>query len=694
VEPVPFGKYLLCEPLAQGGMAEVFRAVMQGPAGVEKQVALKRILPFLASSPDFVTMFVDEARIACSLTHVNIAQVFEFGQVDGAYYLAMELVDGADLGRLLSAAQKRNLQVPPALCAFIAAEAARGLAYAHERRGPGGALLGIVHRDVSPQNVLCSFAGEVKLADFGIAKAAGKVYKTDSGAVMGKLRYLSPEQIAGEPLDARSDLFSLGAVLYELLTGRPLFDGENPGRVTDQVRRGDLAPPSSRVGGIPAELDRICLRALSRDREARYLRAADLARELGAFLAEAAPGLGREDLGAFLLDLFPRPAAAEPTDAYAQTESVAPPPPGPAALGELPPLGSAATTTRPERRPARQARRGWVPLGALAGVVLLGVAGLFWWRGGGGPQAVVLADLGGEDAEAPDAAPAPSAGVDDAERARLLGALESLPRVEATRRGTEAADYVAILTAVDALLCEEDATLPFPPERAQALQPWRVEPEARALYAYVAGTGELPRGVALSLRVFLTRRPPYLAGRQAFAGLALLAQPERADLIIARLKQNAELGRGPAAPADAGPRRLAWLCDRRALVERLVAAGASQRAERLRRYLAARPGDAAVEHEGILWRIESAAWDEAAASLEVRLRVENPRGEARTIELTGLRLAGREAPPAAPPPPRLGPGEGATVRLVFTPLAEEEAEAATLVVATGLELQAHTELLR
>src|SRR5205823_14810583 len=163
--------------------------------------------------------------------------VFEFGEVHGCYYLAMGLVEGVDLGRLLQAARRRGLSLPRAQLAFLVAEAARGLAYAHEKRGPGGALLGIVHRDVSPQNILVSYAGEVKIADFGIAKAVGKLHKTDSGAVMGKLRYMSPEQVTGEPLDGRSDVFSLGIVLHELLTGRQLFDGDNPGHVADQVKR-------------------------------------------------------------------------------------------------------------------------------------------------------------------------------------------------------------------------------------------------------------------------------------------------------------------------------------------------------------------------------------------------------------------------------------------------------------------------
>src|SRR6476469_3886232 len=270
MQPIPFGKYLLVERLAQGGMAEVFRAVYSGAAGFEKHVAVKRILPVFDGAKDFVAMFVYEARIASSLTHVNIVQVSDFGEEAGSYYLAMELVDGVDLGRLREAASKRGLRVPVPIVAYIIAEAARGLAYAHDKRGGDGASLGIVHRDVSPQNVLVSYAGEVKIADFGIAKATGKLHKTESGAVMGKIRYMSPEQINGEPLDGRSDLFALGTIFWELLVGAALWNGDNPGAVSDQVKNAKVDAPSRRARDIPPELDRIVGKVLERSRDARY----------------------------------------------------------------------------------------------------------------------------------------------------------------------------------------------------------------------------------------------------------------------------------------------------------------------------------------------------------------------------------------------------------------------------------------
>src|SRR5215813_6841291 len=176
-QPQQFGRYLLLEKIASGGMAEVFRAVLQGAAGFQKPVAVKRILPVFNEEPDFIALFQDEARIASTLTHANIAQVFEFGEVEGASYIALELVDGLDLGRMMQRLRAAGQPMPLATAAFIVAEAARGLAYAHEKRDAAGHLIGIVHRDVSPPNLLISTAGDVKVADFGIAKAANKVHK-------------------------------------------------------------------------------------------------------------------------------------------------------------------------------------------------------------------------------------------------------------------------------------------------------------------------------------------------------------------------------------------------------------------------------------------------------------------------------------------------------------------------------------
>jgi len=216
----PFGKYLLIDAIAQGGMATIHRAVLRGAAGFAKVVALKRILPVLEGDKDIHVLFQDEARIASLLGHANICQVFDFGEEKGELYLAMELVDGTDVAGLM---QKRG-RLPIEATLFLCSEAARGLGHAHEQKGQDGRPLGLVHRDVSPQNILVSRAGDVKITDFGIAKALGKAHRTASGVVLGKLHYMSPEQLTGGPVDARADLFSLGVILWELLTGRPLRD--------------------------------------------------------------------------------------------------------------------------------------------------------------------------------------------------------------------------------------------------------------------------------------------------------------------------------------------------------------------------------------------------------------------------------------------------------------------------------------
>src|SRR5262249_34690655 len=247
-------KYVLDHRIVAGGMAEVFRATMRGPAGIEKVVALKRILPIFGGERDFVDMFKDEARIAMRLAHTNIAQVFDFGEVGGSYYLAMEFVEGTDLGRLVERAAASGLRIPQPMACFLIAEAARGLDYAHERTDASGHSLGIVHRDVSPPNILLSTAGGVKIADFGISKPIGKLHKTATGAVMGKFRYMSPEQVAGLALDRRSDVFALGVILWELLTGHALFSGESATRVAECVQKADVPAPSLKNPEVPPEL--------------------------------------------------------------------------------------------------------------------------------------------------------------------------------------------------------------------------------------------------------------------------------------------------------------------------------------------------------------------------------------------------------------------------------------------------------
>jgi serine/threonine-protein kinase len=697
VEPVAFGKYLLVERLAQGGMAEVFRAVYrpaahapdQGAAGVEKTVALKRILPGLDGATEFVQMFIDEARIAASLTHVNVAQVFDFGEVDGTYYLAMELVDGVDLGRLAEAQRKHREKpgFPPAMAAFLVAEAARGLAYAHERRGSNGALLGIVHRDISPQNILCSYAGEVKIADFGIAKAVGKLHKTASGAVMGKLRYMSPEQITGEPLDGRSDIFSLGVVLWELLTAAQLFHGDNPGAVTEQVKKAEVAPPSSRMSGIGAELDRICLKALARDREARYPRAGDLARDLSAFVAAESPGLSRDELAAWIVSLVPR--TSEPEPAMSPSEAVAPTMPKPVAS--------------PTRRghvsppPPARVRRPW----ALLGLGLLaGGAIAIALRDGKSPPTTHASDLG-TPALAASTPPLPSAPMGDANREQLLAQLEQLPQAAAAWRGVASEDYVAILSAAEAALCATppDAKEPsLPSDVLDRLDRRKVTGEARAVARYLLATGELPDRVRLSLKAFLRGRPAFSPGPNGWAAAALATQlePEEPRHLEELVRENGALRRWRESPPPGRPpARFADLCERQPLVARLAALVPGAFAAALMRYLAALPIDQSVDEGGLRFAVTGGERDEAAATLTVRLRVTNPGAEERELPLGNVRLSGvADAPQIDPPASKLGAGLVREVRLIFSTVPDAAADAAVLILRPGLELAAYSEVLR
>lgn len=311
MKSLPFGRYLLLEEIARGGMAVVYRAVLRDDAGFEKQVALKRMLRELSEDQEFITRFADEARIVSTLNHANIAQVFDFGQVGGEYFLAMELVNGPDLGTLLDSCLRQHHPVPIPTAVHIAAEMARGLGAAHGRLNERAEPAPVVHRDVSPQNVLISRAGAVKVVDFGIAKAAEKMLSTRTGTIMGKCRYMAPEQATGEPVDARADVFAAGSVLFEMLTGRPLFDGTSPSQVLRQVVVGPIPLPSSVNPDIPPELDEILLRALSRPLEQRHLGGSALARELEALLHRMAPDYSCDDLAGFIAALVP----ATPTPA-------------------------------------------------------------------------------------------------------------------------------------------------------------------------------------------------------------------------------------------------------------------------------------------------------------------------------------------------------------------------------------------
>jgi len=302
----PFGKYFLLERINVGGMAEVYKAKTVGVEGFEKIVAIKRILPSVAEDEEFIKMFVDEAKITSQLSHANLAQTFDLGKIDDTFYIAMEYVPGKDLRAVFERMNRRGERMPLVLAAYVLARVCDGLDYAHRKRDPSGRDLHIVHRDVSPQNIILSYEGEVKLIDFGIAKAANKITKTQAGILKGKFGYMSPEQVRGLALDGRSDIFAAGVVLYELCTGERLFTGASDFSVLEKVQQAKVPPPSQVEPSIPLKLERIILKALSREPEDRYQQAADFAHDLTRFLLDTQhKAVTREDAAAFMKATFP-----------------------------------------------------------------------------------------------------------------------------------------------------------------------------------------------------------------------------------------------------------------------------------------------------------------------------------------------------------------------------------------------------
>jgi serine/threonine protein kinase len=306
-ESSDYGRYALLEKVATGGMAEVFRATRRGVEGFEKVVAVKRILPHLSTNKDFVEMFIAEAKMVASLSHPNIVQIFDLGKIDDSYYIAMEFVEGKDLRTILTRARNQSTLPGVDLAALVAARVSAALEYAHRHRDSDGRDLRIVHRDVSPQNILLSDEGEVKLVDFGIAKAATKASHTDTGSLRGKLLYMSPEQAWGKPLDKRSDLFALGAVFFEILTGHLLFSASSEMSVLERVREARFVPPSSLNPAVPIELEAVVMRLLNKNPAERYQDASEVLLDLDSYLRRR-PAVGSGDLSRFVKKLFAREA--------------------------------------------------------------------------------------------------------------------------------------------------------------------------------------------------------------------------------------------------------------------------------------------------------------------------------------------------------------------------------------------------
>jgi len=298
------GRYHLLDRIAFGGMAEIFRAKTFDSRGEEHMVAIKRVLRHLAEDDDFLQMLVDEAKIASLLDHVNIAKVYEFVRVGDDYFIAMEYVDGKDVRSILDRCRATGEWLPVEDCAFIMMRTMEGLHSAHEKKDGAGASFNIVHRDVSPSNVIVSYKGHIKLCDFGIAKARLSRIQTRTGVIKGKVKYMSPEQAMGRPLDRRSDVFSGGSVLFEMLTKQCPFQAENEMELIFRVRDAKYPKPTRFNPNIPTSLERILRKALARSVNSRYQTAQQFAEDLGQFVQEMVPNYAPARLGRLLSEMF------------------------------------------------------------------------------------------------------------------------------------------------------------------------------------------------------------------------------------------------------------------------------------------------------------------------------------------------------------------------------------------------------
>lgn len=300
-----FGKYELIEKIAQGGMAEVFRATLAGEiGGFTRRVAIKRVFPHLVDREEIINMFIDEARIAARLHHPNIVQIYDLGVEDSSFFIAMEYVEGIDLRRLCELGITKRQFLPRYLAAYVVAEAAAGLHYAHTRDDEDGRPMRIVHRDVSPQNVLVSIDGAVKICDFGIARAESRLSDTRAGEFKGKFSYMSPEQFGRGVLDHRSDIFTLGIVLYEVTVATRLFKSRTEYETMRRITEGDFRRPSEVRADFPAELERIILKALDVDQARRYQSAAEMQHDLEEWLFEERARVGNRQLASYLKDVW------------------------------------------------------------------------------------------------------------------------------------------------------------------------------------------------------------------------------------------------------------------------------------------------------------------------------------------------------------------------------------------------------
>ena len=310
----PTQRYEVIERLDAGGMAEVFRGRAISIEGFEKKVAIKRVLPHLAQNQKFVNMFLDEAKLSLFLDHANVVSVFDLGRAADTYFIVMEFIDGANLKKVLEWGRKNKHRVPIEVAAYIAIEVCKGLEYAHTKRDPNGGDLNIVHRDISPPNVLLSRQGEVKVTDFGLAKAQSQIEVTDPGVVKGKFGYLSPEAAIGEEVTAATDVFAVGIVLWEMIAGRRLFQGKTDLETLQLVRKAEIPPLREFNPETPPALEQICRDALTRDPKTRIPSAREMGTKLSRFLFKQGVSVTSYDVAAYVTRVVDDDVPSEDSD--------------------------------------------------------------------------------------------------------------------------------------------------------------------------------------------------------------------------------------------------------------------------------------------------------------------------------------------------------------------------------------------
>jgi tetratricopeptide (TPR) repeat protein len=424
-QPVRFGKYILLERLATGGMAQLYRAKIIGIQGFEKLIAIKMILPHLAKEKELVASFIDEAKLAALLNHGNIVQIYDFGSMEDSYFISMEFLFGKDLRAIAAKAKERDLPLSLEHTLYIISRACSGLDYAHKLKDFQGKPLNIIHRDISPQNIFVTYEGDVKLLDFGIAKAASQSTITQYGMIKGKVAYMSPEQAAGKFIDQRSDIFSAGILLYEMVTGGRMFTGDSTMQILAKVREAEFDSPDSVAPGLHPKVYKILNRALAREREERYQSSGEVLGDLEECMAELSLRPTAGGLAQYMKALFQDEIAAEdqvirevsgitrveepePNKPEPVRPEPARPEPDKPIVQPVAESKTEAPVVTPEKAEKKVDKKLW-PLyaGIAAIVVILGVVLGLWQREGSVPAQ----EKGKAVVSAPSSTSAPSTGV-------------------------------------------------------------------------------------------------------------------------------------------------------------------------------------------------------------------------------------------------------------------------------------------